>query len=192
MIKRITRQAARPPIAELLDLIPRATLFPDEDRIPFDDLREALINDLAPSTPYEHALAENLFTLELETLRHRRLRDARLFAAFAEQAERELQHMDLAALETILVLNYRGNMAQALTDPDTMVRDTVRKAYATKGVSTTNIMAKAYESVALMIDGHERALVENESRRRRLLEDYERLKARRAKPIEDASAVSYS
>ena len=70
MTQLSTAKATPPEIGELEDLIPRPMLFPGEDSIAYEDLRDALLGDLAPGAPYERALAENLVTLEWEAIRH--------------------------------------------------------------------------------------------------------------------------
>jgi len=75
MTKLLSAKAPPPEIGELEDLIPRPMLFPGENSIAYEDLRDALLGDLAPGAPYEQALAENLVTLEWEAIRHRRMRD---------------------------------------------------------------------------------------------------------------------
>jgi hypothetical protein len=51
-------------------------------------------------------------------------------------------------------------------------------------------LAEAYTQVRHKIDVHEYKLAELELRRRRLREDYDRLKAARAKPVEDAQVLT--
>ena len=58
------------------------------------------------------------------------------------------------------------------------------------GFNPSEILAEAYNEVRYAIEVHEYKLSELEIRRRRLREDYDRLKAARAKPVEDAEVLS--
>ena len=86
MTKQSPAKAPPPEIGKIVDLIPRLMLFPGEDPIAYEDLRDALLGDLAPGAPYERALAENLVTLEWEAIRHRRMRDTLIKAKARELA----------------------------------------------------------------------------------------------------------
>jgi len=56
-------------------------------------------------------------------------------------------------------------------------------------ISLDEIFAKAYSHVADQLELHEKKLADLEIRRRRLRDDYERLKAARARPVEDAEII---
>ena len=58
MTKLSSANASPPEICKLEDLIPRPMLFPGENPIAYEGLRDALLGDLAPGAPYERALAE--------------------------------------------------------------------------------------------------------------------------------------
>lgn len=72
---------------ELLDLIPRMGLLPGEIEADLEDLREAFLSELAPTTPYETAIVENIIALEWETHRHRGLRDNLIRSSFRKVAQ---------------------------------------------------------------------------------------------------------
>ena len=73
---------------ELLDLIPRMPLLPGEDAAAFADLRQWFLAELAPSTPYQTALAENLVVLEWEVHRHRNLHNGLLRTSTRKTAQK--------------------------------------------------------------------------------------------------------
>jgi hypothetical protein len=56
-------------------------------------------------------------------------------------------------------------------------------------IGLDEIFAKAYSQVAGQLELHEKKLAELETRRRRLREDYERLKAASARLVEDAEVI---
>ena len=60
------------------DLLPAREHIIGEDPGSFDRFRESMTRALAPMTPYEHVIAENLIAIEWELIQHRRMRDAGL------------------------------------------------------------------------------------------------------------------
>ena len=57
---------------------------------------------------------------------------------------------------------------------------------AEREISPDEVIAKAYSAVAKQLDMHDRQIADIERRRRRLRNDFDRLKGLRARPIEDA------
>ncbi len=177
---------------EFLGLLPRIRLFPGEDETSYEGLRAAFMLDLAPGTPYEMALAENLVTLEWETIRHRNIRDDLIIAKFRELA------MDVFSGQSEF-LNILGSehsadvkeLALALVDPDASIRGAAETELAARQITPSELIAKAYASVAKTVEIHERILAANENRRRRLRDDYDRLKAARASPVEEAEILDF-
>jgi hypothetical protein len=175
---------------ELLDLIPRMRLLPGEDDATFEDLRQALLGELAPSTPYETAIAENIIALEWETHRHRALRDNLIRSRFREVAQEKrdngINGFDLgfgvASEEAI-------DFADALMSPTGADTTEARNWLAQNNITVEEIVAVAYQKAGPALDPHERKLAELETRRRRLRQDYDQLKATRARPVTDAEIV---
>ena len=184
MTKLSPAKAAPTEIGKILDLIPRLMLFADEDPIAYGDLRDALLGDLAPGAPYERALAENLVTLEWEAIRHRRMRDTLIKAkardlaigVFSTGKVCEAYHPD----------EVPERLGFALVSAD--LKRAAKAAAALKNyeISLDEIFAKAYSQVAGQLELHEKKLAELETRRRRLREDYDRLKTASARSVEDA------
>ncbi len=180
-------KASPPEIGELEDLIPRLMLFPGEDSIAYEDLRDALLGDLAPGAPYERALAENLVTLEWEAIRHRRMRDTLIKAKARDLA--------IGVFSTGVVGDaFRPDEAHerlgsALISADRKSAAKAAAALKKHEVSLDEIFAKAYSRVSNQLELHEKKLADLETRRRRLREDYERLKATRARLVEDAEVI---
>lgn len=189
MIKLLSAKAPPPEIGELEDLIPRPMLFPGEDSIAYEDLRDALLGDLAPGAPYERALAENLVTLEWEAIRHRRMRDTLIKAkardlAIAFSATGEFQELFRHEYDS-----EDERLGFALVGADRNLVAEATAALQEHGISLEEIFAKAYSRVSNQLELHEKKLADLEIRRRRLRDDYERLKAARARPVEDAEII---
>lgn len=191
MPRKRTRSAVGPVGQELLDLIPRIRLFAGEDEATFEGLRQAFLMDLAPTTPYETALAENLVTLEWEIHRHRSMRDGLLRAGYRRFAQ-ELFDKDKASYISLMgtASGDAKDFADALLDPQSETREEAQNWLGEKNIDLAEILAGAYKNQAKSIEMHERALAELETRRRRLREDLDRLKASRARPVEDAKMLS--
>jgi len=171
---------------ELLNFLPRMTLFPGEDENSFEDLHHALMLDLSPATPYETAIAENLIALEWELVRHRKIRD-------------DIIQIEFRKVVTNVIAT--GTLGISLNKREADETDTLVKAYysgspehraemlghfTTLGITEGQILAKAYDHSMDSIVEHERKIQGIENRRRKLLDDYNKMKASRAKPIEDA------
>lgn len=74
-------------------------------------------------------------------------------------------------------------MRQALMGSDQALRTESLKTLEDIGIREGEILAKAYEAAGKSVEIHERILAELEVRRRRLHEDYERLRAALALPM---------
>lgn len=177
---------------EVFDLLPSIKLFPGENETGYDGLKQAFMADLAPGTPYETSLVQNLITLEWEAVRHREVRDSLILAEYRDQAVLVFdaaEHGDFAGMFPSLSTK---NRAFALVDPDRAIREKAEQELADLGIQPSELIAKAYASVAGSVETHERILADTEIRRRRLRDDFDRLKAARAKPVEDAEIVESS
>ena len=106
----------------LQDLYPRITIFPGEDKTTFEGLRHDFMLDLAPATPYETALVENLVTLEWETILHRNIQDQLILTKFEALAVEVFQD---GRIDKILWIAERDE-------------DAVNNAYATSSSDPKN------------------------------------------------------
>ncbi len=187
MTKLSTAKALPPEIGALEDLIPRPMLFPGEDSIAYEDLRDALLGDLAPGAPYERALAENLVTLEWEAIRHRRMRDTLIKAKARDLAVGVFSTGEVE--EAFFPAETHEKLGTALVGADRKSAAKAAAALKKHEISLDEIFAKAYSRVADQLEMHEKKLADLETRRRRLRDDYERLKAARARVVEDAEII---
>ncbi|WP_425045274.1 hypothetical protein [Primorskyibacter sp. S87] len=174
----------------VLDLIPRMVLFAGEDALSFEDLRQAFLLDLAPSSPYEITLAENLVALEWEVHRHRRIRDSLLRTQLRKFAEGTFEKGEVG---TLGYGNYQTEEGSALTtiflDRTSENHGVALRWLQDQGIDPGELLAAAYKSATKSLEPHERKLAELEIRRRRLREDFDRLKAVATPPIEDATLL---
>lgn len=183
--RSVRRRLAAP---QVQDLIPRPLLFADEDPSDFDGLRDAFLAELAPGTPYERALADDLVTLTWETIRHRRMRDSLIRAKARDLASGVHARGEL----TDLFRRGEGHevFGSALFGPDPEAASAAQELIEEHGFSLGEIFAEAYRRLADHVERHERKLAELETRRRRLREEYDRLTAVRMRaPVEDAEIV---
>ena len=72
------------------DLLPARDHITGEDPGSFDGFHEGLMQSLAPLTPYEGVIAENLIAIEWELVQHRRMRDVGLRAIIERSSGRLL------------------------------------------------------------------------------------------------------
>lgn len=174
---------------ELLDLLPRIMLFPGEDKTSFDGLRQALMLDLGPRSPYETALAENLVTLEWEAIRHRNMRDSLVRGTFRNLAIGAFQRGEINTVYKSDIEQDAYNSAHALLSSNHEQRGIAETELEDLGISIAEILAEAHRRDSRFVEVHERQLADIEIRRRRLLKDLDDLKATRATPVEEAEVL---
>jgi hypothetical protein len=175
---------------DLMERLSSEQLLPGESAADKAQLRAALLHELAPSTPLERRLADDLVEYEWEILRHRGLRDAACRGEFREIA-------------TNVLLNGKPNFsarAEDLTEEDrTLLYDLVcedpkaqQKAedefFKRTSWEPQHLLAMAV-GVARRAQAHEDRIVDLERRRRALLKDYKELKSTPRLDIEDAEII---
>ncbi|ROT98120.1 hypothetical protein [Histidinibacterium lentulum] len=148
-------------------------------------LREALLNDLNPATPYERVLAENIIGLEWEAYRYRRMRDSMIRNRFRELAAGAFAGGGI--FEGLITDPESRAQAAALAGANAASHEKASEELAAKGFSVPEILAKAYVELAPTLEPLERHIAQMEERRRRLRGDLDTLTARA--PIEDAVLV---
>jgi len=189
MSKKLPKTSAKAAHAEVLQHFLPTQLLPDEDPETHAALRDAILLDLTPGTPYERILAEQLVTLEWEALRHRRLRDSLLMAEYRDQSVGVFQEGDVGRIGSYRRNERAKDMAFNLVSTDENRRTEAMQALEVAEIMPSEILAKAYKALARDLDLHERHIAEIEVRRRKLRDDYDRLKTTRALPVEEAELV---
>lgn len=174
---------------EILELLPGMTFLPGEDEMTYEGLKHAFSLDLTPQTPYEKVLVQNLLTLEWEAIRHRTLRDSLILAEYRDQAMGVFQEGKAGKVRLADLSEEAEDAAFALVNPDPEIRQGAEKKLAEFQITRQELLAKAYRLMATSLDFHERKLADIEIRRRRLREDYDKVKSTRSKPVLDAEIV---
>ncbi|MGE4609829.1 MAG: hypothetical protein AAED33_00220 [Paracoccaceae bacterium] len=191
MSKKLRKTSPDKAHAEILQHFLPIQLLPDEDPETHGALRDAILLDLKPGTPYEHILAEQLVILEWESLRHRRMRDNLIMAEFRRQSIGVFEERkDGWIIELFPEPNQSAiDMAFNLVSTNTDRRAEAMQALEKAQITPSEIVAMAYSAVAKDLQPHERHIAELEVRRRKLREDFDRLKTARARPVEEAELV---
>jgi len=189
MARRISRTPDVQSPQDLLRDIFSPNLLPDESAESYEALRAALFSDLSPEAPYEHLLADQLVALEWDVLRHRRLRDSLLRAEFREQAVGVFYEGSVGRVNDAYSATGSRNSAAQLVSRDPGTRETALSELSARQITPEEIMAKACQAIARDLEPHDNQIAEIEARRRRLREDYDRVKASRARPIDDADEI---
>lgn len=175
---------------ELLDLIPRMRMLPNESAVDFEHLRQAFLLELAPATPYQSALAESLIALEWDIHRYRRMWDSLIRTRYKNIAQCSWAANILTNHPTQESSSKEAKaFANALISPGSEGSDIALDWLAERNIDPGELVAKAYGDVQEALAPLERTLTELETRRRRMREDFDRLQATRARPIEDATIV---
>ena len=182
--------ASGPPFPSVDHLLPKPALLPDEDLAQYEGLRASLLADLAPRTAYERTLAENLVEIEWQQRRLIRLRDEFVRSEFRRRADSIIQDDDLGDVLGLHTNPRRHPLANALVAGEPAEDVAAAQAeLARHSRSTGEITAAIYHEHAAYLSRLERQIAEMESRRRRLGDDYERLRRKRAPAAEPAEVV---
>ena len=189
MSKKLPKTSAKAAHAEVLQHFLPTQLLPDEDPETHAALRDAILLDLTPGTPYERILAEQLVTLEWEALRHRRMRDSLLLAEYRDHSVGVFQKREVGRIGSYSRNERANEMAFDLVSTNKDRRTEAMQALEVAEITPSEIVAKAYTALAKDLQPHERHIAAIEGRRRKLRGDFERLKAARARPIEEAELV---
>jgi hypothetical protein len=189
MSKKLPKTSPDRANAEVLQHFLPTQLLPDEDPETHAALRDAILLDLTSGTPYERILAEQLVTLEWEALRHRRMRDSLLLAEYRDQSVGVFQNREVGRIVSHSRIERANEMAFDLVSTNKDRRTEAMQALEDAQITPSEIVAKAYTALAKDLQPHERHIAAIEGRRRKLRGDFERLKAARARPIDEAELV---
>jgi hypothetical protein len=168
--------------------------FLDECAMDYDALRSDFLNELKPRTPYQRSLAQDLVHFEWEIARLRRFRDAAVIARYRETA--------LSVLERGDPMRRLGSLDKPTPENIDWVRDLisadpeVRRGAESEFEEETRFTCSELFATACArnteVDTLEKRIADIETRRRRLREDYDRLKKCQGPEIEDAEVTGGS
>ena len=160
MSKKLPKTSPDRAHAEVLQHFLPTQLLPDEDPETHAALRDAILLDLMPGTPYERILAEQLVTLEWEALRHRRMRDSLLLAEYRDQSMGVFQEGEVGRIGSYRRNERAKDMAFNLASTDENRRTEAMQALEVAQITPSEILAKAYSELASSLDLHERHIAE--------------------------------
>jgi hypothetical protein len=189
MDKNITNAIHISAPEELLRSICAPDVLPDEDAESFAYLRQALLQDLEPKSPYEHLLSEQIVALEWDAIRYRRLRDNLLKGQFRDFSIRAFETGSIGPVFRGFKNEKSEALAADLVSADADRRQSALAVLVEKEIAPAEIMAKAYQTIAKDLGVFERQIAESETRRRKLRDDFDRVRGSRAKQVEDAEVV---
>lgn len=200
---------ARFGLASFADILPARDHIVGETPGSFDGFHDGMMNSLAPITPYECVVAENLIAIEWELVQHRRMRDAGLRQRIREIIQAAVIDREKFRYESALDTAWDAHVAAggskddwnprirsdrdaAGAEVEALAKRAVSKdlnlqeqAYAEireLGLEPIELMGEAYRSNDRSIITHDQKLPDLERRRREVKRDFDMLQ--RARPVE--------
>ena len=196
-------------LTRFADLLPARESIVGEDPGSFDGFREGMTSTLAPLTPYEAVIAENLIAIEWELIQHRRMRDAGLRKIIRDTICTAVIAREEVAHETTLdeewdkhqkaggmeddwepsgsfdraaaVVTGDALAAQAIS-PDPAETAAACQEIEAMGLNVVELMGEAYRTHSAPVRQHDEKGQELERRRREVKRDFDTLQ--KARPIE--------
>lgn len=200
---------ARFGLERFADLLPARDHIIGEDPGSFDGFHEGLMQSLAPLTPYEGVIAENLIAIEWELVQHRRMRDVGLRAIIRKAIKQAVLAREEAAHEALLDEHFDKHQEAGGTQDDweepvtfdraaaeatahelsvrALSRDPSDIAAVTEeidamGLNVVELMGEAYSTHSRAVGYHDGKLQELERRRRDVKRDFDLLQ--RGRPVD--------
>lgn len=177
---------------ELVDLVTKRKPLPGEDALQLEHLRLSLMAQLAPSSPFEQVLADDIYNLICDALAHRSYRHALLRAGIRTFAQEILHKRMSGQIEPVLPSKEAEALSYDLVSDDPLRQDKALAELSKLEISVEEVRARAFASNAQLVTTHDAQIASIELRRRKLLQDYADLKAQAAKPVEDAVLMDRS
>ena len=160
-------------------------LLPDEDAEEFAQFSESILQDLAPAGSYQRHMAVNLVHVEWDILRHRRL----LAAVLRTEFRRMCEGIEEKGVPGHASMSFRRladfQLGKSLLVHDAKAEDVLNKTGVLRSEITAAAMTARSETVAY----HEARIADLERRRRQLLADLDRMKARKSLPEYPEDAI---
>ena len=199
---------ARFGLASFAEILPRRLRIVGEDHDSFETFHAGLMRSLAPMTPYECVVAENLVRIEWDLVQHGRMKEAALrrhtheairdaFIALRRQAHGRKQdeawtrHLDAGGSEEdwapepfddVEAEEIGEHFARLAVSDDAKARRGVEDEITRLGLSPLDLMSEAYASAESHAHWHDAKIQDLERRRREVKSDYDRLQ--KTRPIE--------
>ncbi|SNT36715.1 hypothetical protein [Tropicimonas sediminicola] len=190
-------------------LLPVREHIVGEDPGSFQGFHDGIMQSLAPVTPYESVIAENLVAIEWELIQHRRMRDAGLRKIIGDAICDAVVKKEKAAHDDALDEAWDSHVESGGTEDDWEApfsfdrddaavkgRDLATRAISREdvefaaacdeidamGIEVVELMGEAYRSSSVTVRKHEEKLQELERRRREVKRDFDALQ--KARPVE--------
>ena len=160
-------------------------LLPDEDAQEFALFSDAILQELVPVGSYQRHLAVNLVHVEWDILRHRRLLAAVLRTEFRRMSEGVEERGVPGHASMAFRRHANFQLGKSLLIHDAKAEEVLNKTGVLRSEITAAAMAARSETVAY----HEARIADLERRRRQLLADLDRMKARKSLPEDPEDAI---
>ncbi len=196
-------------LTRFADLLPIREQIVGEDAGSFEGFRAEMTRALAPWTPYESVIAENLVSIEWKLIQHRRMRDTGLRSIIRDAilkavvARERLAHAEIVEEEFgahIAAGGTRDNwdsapsfdreaaqevgiaLAARAVSFDLAERGLANEEIEAMGLEVIDLMGEAYRTSSAQVRHHEFKSLELERRRREVKRDFDDLQKNR--PLE--------
>lgn len=201
MTKAVSKpDPARFNLASFAELLPRRSAMVGEDPETFKGFRAGLLKSLAPATPYESVIAENLVEIEWELIQQRRMRQALLSRKNREviveafvQASREAREHDAKKKkwDEDEALAAGQDLADRAVSGDPKVREQALAHISSLGMDPVEIMSLVYRTTGGINEFHNQEIKNLERRRNHVRREYTDLQKSRPdeEDIIDAEVV---
>lgn len=163
--------------SQIVDLTPRYLAPGEEAHATFEALHDALTSELAPTSKREIALARNIITLELEALRHRKEREDLTRSTYLEMAATAFRGENFGMQHSDRGPDAADAKATALLSRNTETRKGAERELVETGHDPSEILQHAARRIAPELKALNRKIAYLETRRGKLREAYEKLKA---------------
>ncbi len=199
-------EPARFGLTRFADLLPIREQIIGEDAGSFEGFRDEMTRALAPLTPYESVIAENLISIEWELIQHRRMRDTGLrsiirdaickavvareraasvnedWAAHEEAGGTEDDWEGSFSFDEDIAEVIGLELAAKAISGDLAERAAANAEIEAMGLEVIDLMGEAYRTSSAQVRHHEFKSLELERRRREVKRDFDDLQKNR--PVE--------
>ncbi|OSQ53501.1 hypothetical protein [Marivita geojedonensis] len=196
-------------LSSFADMLPARDPIVGEDPGSFQSFHDGMMRSLAPLTPYECVIAENLIAIEWELLQHRRMRDAGLrrhiqtairdalrsyyedlynsemdveYDKFIEEGGERDDWDEPYEFDPAPADKHAEHLWKMCLSGDPGEQETAYGEIAKLGLDPLALLGEAHRSYGASVKYHEEKLPDLERRRREVRRDYDLLQ--NARPVE--------
>lgn len=196
-------------LASFAEILPQRDPIIGEDPGSYETFHQGLMQSLAPTTPYECVIAENLIAIEWELLQRRHMREAairrhahvavttaagrQLLAAYQGEVDEKWESHEAAGgteddweetdnFDEDTAWEAGDDLAERSVSTDTKIRSAAWEEIQNLGLDPVEVMSEAYTSREGEIQKHDAKVQELERRRREVRRDFDALQ--KTRPLE--------